>query len=380
VTEPPGAREDDAANGDARGDIAVLVADLHLAAGEGDPFSDDDRFAEAIADLLASAAGRRLRLVCLGDTFDFPAVTLAGQRATPATAPEEAVQKLDRILDAHPMTMKAFRSVVDAGHRVDLVAGNHDMELLMPGVQARLREALGAEAGGVEVHPWMLYVPGVLYAEHGQQHHDFNRFPWLGTTSPCAHGRLDVPAGSFLDAVVHLRRRQRGASTSAQAVQAARLVVGLLGALLRLSRAERRRKQRERLLPSVTPPGLPAAAVLGIDRAAAATPASIARRAVAMATARLRPSRAPARSPYMHAAARAVHHVLTAEQSSAPFYVFGHTHVAEDVALGDGARYLNPGTWSTMTRSVPGGDRRCGVVVIEWGDRAVPRAELRCPV
>jgi hypothetical protein len=54
--------------------------------------------------------------------------------------------------------------------------------------------------------------------------------------------------------------------------------------------------------------------------------------------------------------------------------------VAEDVALGDGARYLNPGTWSTMTRSVPGGDRRCGVVVIEWGDRAVPRAELRCPV
>jgi UDP-2,3-diacylglucosamine pyrophosphatase LpxH len=369
MTEPLGAR----------GELAALVADLHLASGDGDPFSDDERFAEAIADLLASVSGRRLRLVCLGDTFDFPAVTLPGQRATPATRPAEAVEKLERIFASHPLTVNAFRSVVEAGHSVDFVAGNHDMELLMPGVQARLREALGGDAGAVEVHPWMLYVPGVLYAEHGQQHHDFNRFPWLGTTSSCEHGRLDVPAGSFLDAVAHLRRRQRNASALALTAQAIRMALGLVAALLRLSRAERRREQRERLLASAPPSGLPPAAVLGIDRTAAATPTSIARRAFALASGRLRPSRVPVRSPYMHAAARAVHDVLAAENSAVPFYAFGHTHVPEDVALGDGARYLNPGTWSTMTRRVSGGDRRCGVVVIEWGRGIDPRAELRCP-
>jgi hypothetical protein len=363
------------------GETIAVVADLHLAGGGDDPFTEDGRFAATVDGLLSAASGRRLRLVLLGDTVDFPAVGLEGRRVTPATHPGDAVDKLRRVLAAHPAVLDALRRVVRAGHRIDAVAGNHDMELMLPGVQSCLRDAVGGGPDDVAVHPWMLYVPGVVYAEHGQQHHDVNRFPELGAGCPPVDRRLRVPAGSYIDALAHLRRRQPDASAPALLAQAARMGLGLAGGLVRLSRGERHREHRERRLATALPAALPPAAVLGIDRVAAATPSSIARRAAAMATARLRVPGAGTPVPYMQAAAQAVHHVLDAEGCAVPFYVFGHTHVAVDVPLVETptARYLNPGTWSSMTRRVPGGDRRFGVVVIEREPGEPPRAELRGP-
>jgi UDP-2,3-diacylglucosamine pyrophosphatase LpxH len=354
----------------------AVVADLHLAAGDNDPFTEDGRFADTVAGLVAATAGHGFRLVLLGDSLDFPAVTLPDLPPTPATTPAEAVAKLRRILGAHPDVVEALRGVVRAGHRIDLVAGNHDMELLFPAVQEVLRVALGDGPGKVAVHPWLLLVPGVIYAEHGQQHHDFNRFPWLCSEPPPVTGRLAVPAGSYLDELTHLRARQPGESVPAMALRTGRMVVGLAGALGRLGQAERRRSERERRLVTAPPDGISARAVLAIDRAAAATPTSIARRAIRMASARwVRNADFPL--PYMNAAARSVHATLDADGAAVPFYVFGHTHVAADLPIAGGAaRYLNPGTWSCSTRRAPGGDHRCGVVLIETrGGR--PQAELR---
>ncbi len=357
----------------AEGRIALL-ADLHLACGEHDPFTEDDRLAATIGQLLPGASGTPLRLVLLGDTFDFPAVSLPGRRTSPATHPSEAVRKLDRIIAAHPLVFTALRDLLAAGHRIDFVAGNHDMELCMPAVQVRLRQAL---PGAVEVHPWMLYLPGVLYAEHGQQHHDVNRFPGLAVEHPEPGRPLLVPPGSYLDTLFHLRRHAPSASMPALAVLAARIGLGLLSGLVRLARAERHRSERERLLGATRLAGLPPGAVVAIDRLAAATPASITRRSAIVAARRFR-SRSGAAVPYMQVAAQAVHHVLEAEGAAVPFYLFGHTHVAADVPLSDGvaARYLNPGTWSAMTRRVPGGGRRFGVVVVEQFPGAGPRARL----
>ncbi|HWU06313.1 MAG TPA: hypothetical protein VN520_07995 [Streptomyces sp.] len=351
----------------------ALLADLHLACGEHDPFTEDDRLAKTIRDLMSDASNAPIRLVLLGDTFDFPAVGLPGRRMSPATRPSEAVRKLDQIIAAHPLVIAALRDLLAAGHRIDFVAGNHDMELSMPAVQGRLREAL---PGTIEVHPWMLYIPGVLYAEHGQQHHDVNRFPGLAANHPQADRPLPVPPGSYVDALVHLRRRAPSASTAALAVLATRMGIGLLSGLGRLARAERHRPQRERLLHSTPLAGLPPRVVVAIDRRSAATPVSITRRLAVMAARRFR-HRSNADVPYMHAAAQAVHQVLDAEGAAVPFYLFGHTHLAEDVPLiGGTARYLNPGTWSSMTRRVPGGERRFGVVVVEQSPGAGPRARL----
>ena len=60
------------------------------------------------------------------------------------------------------------------------------------------------------------------------------------------------------------------------------------------------------------------------------------------------------------------------------FYVFGHTHAADDRPLGDdpdAPRYLNPGTWSSLVR--PGRDgagNRRRYVEIEHGGGAPPTA------
>ncbi len=362
-----------------RGDTVAIVADLHLGVGDGDPFTEDDRFAVTVGRLVADAVGRRFRLVLLGDTVDFPAVTLPGERVTPATEPAEAVAKLDRVLAAHPTVVQALRAVITAGHQVEFVAGNHDMELVLPVVRERLRSALGGGPDAVRVHPWVVFVPGVLYAEHGQQQHDVNRFPELGDGCVISHGRLAVPVGSYLDALVHLRRRQPGASTPVLVGQALRMVAGIVTGLGRLSRAERRRIRSGHDVHDALGSGLPRKALSSIDRASAATPTSIARRAAAMAAARFRSSRAAPALPYMQSAGQAVHRVLEDQGCAVPFYVFGHTHVAADVPLGatGTARYLNPGTWSSMVRRVPGGERRFGVVVIEQESGAPPRAELR---
>ncbi|SFP13001.1 hypothetical protein SAMN05660464_2149 [Geodermatophilus dictyosporus] len=365
-------------DGSATGSRIAVLADLHLACGEHDPFTEDDRLARTIRHLVSGAGGVPLRLVLLGDTFDFPAVSLPGRGASPATRPSEAVRKLDRIMAAHAPVFAALRDLLAAGHRIDFVAGNHDMELSMPAVQRSLRQAL---PGTLDVHPWMLHLPGVLYAEHGQQHHDLNRFPGLLVDHPDDGDRpLRVPPGSYLDALVHLRRRAPWASPPARALLAARMGTGLFLGLVRLSRAERHRPERERLLRSTTLAGLPAGSVVDIDRLGAATPASIARRAAVLAARRLR-RRSGAAVPFMQAAAQAVHHVLAAEGAAVPFYLFGHTHVAADVPLADGAaaRYLNPGTWSSAVRRVPGGDRRCCVVIVDQPPGAGPRARLTGP-
>ena len=361
---------------EAEPEVFAVLADLHLADGRSDPFTADQRFAECIGRLVASAEGRRLRLVLLGDTFDFPAVTLPGRRPTPATHPEEATRKLECILAAHPDVLEALRGVLAAGHAIDFVAGNHDMELLVPAVEAHLRDALGGSRSSVRVHPWILYVPGLLYAEHGQQHHDVNRFPGL-CSSPSPDGRrLAVPAGSYLDALVHLRARSEAARPSALAVQALYLAGGLIGGLIRLGRAERGRKERERGLAALDVAGLPPATVIELDRVGAATPLTIARRAGRMLAGRV--LRSPS-VPYMQAAARAVHEVLLARRAAVPFYLYGHTHTAADLSLpgAPGARYLNPGTWSSMVHGGTAADAaRFQAVIVERAPGAEPTAEL----
>jgi hypothetical protein len=57
-------------------------------------------------------------------------------------APARSTWKLNRILDDHPGLVAALRDHVMAGNSVIFVVGNHDMELLWPGVQAALRKRL----------------------------------------------------------------------------------------------------------------------------------------------------------------------------------------------------------------------------------------------
>ena len=63
--------------------------------------------------------------------------------------------------------------------RLDVVVGNHDVDLVRPAAAQRLGELLGDRGEHLRLHPWALHVPGVLFAEHGHQHHAVHRLPTL---------------------------------------------------------------------------------------------------------------------------------------------------------------------------------------------------------
>ena len=172
----------------------LVVSDLHFGE-ELLPGAADERCeavklgAEAFCAFLAYQAVRRLggrtwRLVIAGDLFDFMSVVIPGTIELPATTADErrlglgrsiaaGVPRMAAICEVQRPVLDALVAFVTAGHEVEIVVGNHDVELLEPGVVDELGRHL-RRAGAtdqvlarIRVVPWFVYVPGVAWIEHG---------------------------------------------------------------------------------------------------------------------------------------------------------------------------------------------------------------------
>lgn len=78
------------------------------------------------------------QLVINGDFIDFWNVELPGTD----TGEKLAIRRLHAVLDAHPAVEDALARFLEAGHGIVFVTGNHDAELLYPGVRAALVQRL----------------------------------------------------------------------------------------------------------------------------------------------------------------------------------------------------------------------------------------------
>jgi len=345
---------------------------------------------------------------------------------------EMAVAQLQIVAAGHPEFFQALGRFAAAGFHVDIVLGNHDVELLYGAVQSRFVELVSEASGDTDAHeritfyPWIYHLRGVLYAEHGNQYDDVNSFrrplkPYL----PDEPGHVELPLGSYfvkdlfnrvedvdpfadnwrpvnqyilwsfrvhpvlaLLTLGHFLRflfivgtsvRSRGAGQEKE-LQAAyhRDVlrpyaegVGIsyegLVAIDGLS-ATPALSSRIRLLKSlVFEPLLPALPLLGGLIAlykgvrSRRTPAHVRSLALfgggilglAWRERRLLMSSSQPFG-YLHRAAHSIHRILRAEHLETPFYVFGHTHTAEQFPLGIGEhapRYINSGTWTPVLHS-----------------------------
>jgi hypothetical protein len=83
-----------------------------------------------------------------------------------------------------------------AGHAIDIIVGNHDVELLEPAVVAELERHLRAAGAGdtiasrIRVVPWFVYIPGTAWIEHGHVYDEACSFEFnLSPTDP-RDGRL----------------------------------------------------------------------------------------------------------------------------------------------------------------------------------------------
>ena len=174
----------------------------------------------------------------------------------------------------------------------------------------------------------ILYIPGLLYAEHGHQHHDINAFARPLYPYAANNGRLERPPAARLGDLKRL--------TASPALLWRHALPGLRGRLPAESRAE----YLARLVPARAPEiGLPESVVAELHHLASFSLLRAGRR-LASTGLRRRPG-------YLPLAAAAVHDLMARSQCAVPFYAFGHTHAAARISLGANACYLNSGTWST---------------------------------
>jgi UDP-2,3-diacylglucosamine pyrophosphatase LpxH len=382
----------------------IVVSDFHLATGR-DPrtgvvdreesFFHDEAFARFLDDLVRRAAieQRRFRLLILGDLLDFLRVrgaSAVGDGDQPSTADRTTLAKLERIAAGHPRFFEALGRFVAAGFSLDVVPGNHDIELLRPAVQTGFAEVVARSGGGSEaaasiaVHPWIYYIPGLLYAEHGQQYHDINAFPALLRPASAQHsGRIKPPLGSRLESYLRGVReaidpasgpapldarsllraaRERPSLLLRTVPHHARFAASVLDELsnrLRFGRRARRAAYQEEMLrPYAVEIGLDLDTVAAIDRLSAISirrmTARLARRAVerfAVRGGRREPGPAAGSSTYLLRATLEIHRVLQVSGHEVPFYVFGHAHRAEQMPVVPGVAvpvYLNSGSWTAF--------------------------------
>jgi UDP-2,3-diacylglucosamine pyrophosphatase LpxH len=191
----------------------VIVSDFHMSSGynrrtgtfsRNEDFFYDAAFGRFIDKLIVqgTAEQRRWRLVILGDFVDFLQVERPRSHNR-LTSSADTVEKLAEIARGHSVVFAALARFIDAGHVVDIVIGNHDIEFIWPEAQARFKQLVAQHgktdvAAGLTFHPWIFYVPGVVYAEHGQQYDIYNSFATL--LRPLLPGNpelIELPLGSF---------------------------------------------------------------------------------------------------------------------------------------------------------------------------------------
>jgi len=254
--------------------------------------------------------GRSWRLVIAGDLFDFMSVVVPATRERPAKSADErrfglgrgaqpGVERMRRICESHRALLGELGRFAAAGHSVEIIVGNHDVELLVADVVAELMRQLaaaGADARAlarIRVVPWFVYVPGVCWIEHGHVYDEgcsfeFNLAPmdpkdgwliynadyaavrYLGSTVPelDPHGIEEWGFWGYLRYTAGLGLRSGGRLWIAYA----RFVRSLFAAR-RLHRSfkrrdRRRREHRTRLAEVAAAGGISLDAAAAIDRLA----------------------------------------------------------------------------------------------------------------
>ncbi|MFO0742457.1 MAG: hypothetical protein U0270_41670 [Labilithrix sp.] len=149
----------------------VVFSDIEM--GAGGRYDDFPR-SDFLADVIRGYGRDPYRwlavdLVFNGDTFDLLKTRSRGGWPTHVTR-DIAIEKMEQIAGSHPAFFEAVRDHLREDperRRAFFVAGNHDMELFFPEVQALVRQRLGhAEQVFFPGHEMSL---GRVQIEHGSQ-------------------------------------------------------------------------------------------------------------------------------------------------------------------------------------------------------------------
>ncbi len=179
----------------------VLVSDLHVGAGKdaGGKWKrfEDFRWQEdfdAFLDMVSERSAARADLVLVGDIFELwqsPHMACSTDLSQPGCnaddcrvadtnlgcGEEEAVERLRLVLGQHADFIKALQRFAAKGtNRVVFVPGNHDAALLFPAVRTLLLRQFAHPRVSVAAEGYWLSEDGAIYADHGHQFDEVNKF------------------------------------------------------------------------------------------------------------------------------------------------------------------------------------------------------------
>jgi UDP-2,3-diacylglucosamine pyrophosphatase LpxH len=180
----------------------LVISDLHLGEGYAAKTPHVLRLEQELCAFLEHHRddGRRWRLVINGDMIDLVGMTLMPAEAGLVTGihPDDhhyglgarahvAALKIERVIRHHAEVFRALGRFVAQGHSLEIVVGNHDVELHWPEVQRVLSDGVGrmaleagAEhthlAGAITFHGWFFLEEGLAWIEHGHQYDPYCSF------------------------------------------------------------------------------------------------------------------------------------------------------------------------------------------------------------
>ena len=202
--------------------VKIIISDTHIGAGGAEvgnrleDFTSDRVFFQWVQGLIqeSETQGLEMTLIINGDWIEFlqvPEVDAFEPTRRYATEAytnlreEAAIQRLEVVHAGHPLVFQALEDFLSLGPpRRDLVIlfGNHDPEVIYPGVQARLLELLevrGRKQKLVRMGERRYFQDGV-WVEHGNAYTEpVNMFtqpdaPW----DPEKPGVIERPSGSYV--------------------------------------------------------------------------------------------------------------------------------------------------------------------------------------
>jgi len=199
----------------------IILSDLHLGAGFFDganpleDFRHDRQFSDFLMSLRdeSESAGRPMDLIINGDFIEYlqvPAVPVSEydpraaypEDAYRSTTEADAVLRTDLVIAGHRPVFEGLAGFLSERPRrtVTVIKGNHDLQLHWPGVQERIRQALGAVGPRAPLLTFAArsVLQDGVYVEHGNQYGDpLNSLDdFENPVDPRHPDRLKTPVGS----------------------------------------------------------------------------------------------------------------------------------------------------------------------------------------
>ena len=154
--------------------LTLLFSDIEIGAGnETDDFIDDELLSETIRSHFEESKKYPADLILNGDIIDFMKCPYHGKYPRHITE-KVSIGKLESIHKAHPLFFQVLTDWLyeSKSNRVIFVFGNHDFDLIFPGVQEKIKDIV---AGNSKTYRERILFPGfeftdnLVHVEHGSQ-------------------------------------------------------------------------------------------------------------------------------------------------------------------------------------------------------------------